>query len=84
MFIALKCKHCIYRFHIARRTGAMSREVFNGRTVRQSEGSWTAKGLVERRMADGGWRMADGSFYFFLEPPLKNTQIEAFIRPATV
>ena len=39
----------------------MSGEVFYGRTVRQSEGSQTAKGIVGRR--------ADGSFYFFLEPP---------------
>ena len=31
----------------------MSREVFYGRSVRRSEGSRTAKGIVGRRMADG-------------------------------
>ena len=48
-------------------------EVFYGRTVRRSEGSRTAKGIVGRRMAlsDGGWR-TDG-FYFFLEPPTSSS-----------
>ena len=31
----------------------MSGEVFYGRSVRQSEGSWTAKGIVGQRSADG-------------------------------
>ena len=42
----------------------MSGEVFYGRTVRRSEGSRTAKGIV-------GWQTV-GSFYFFLEPPHLN------------
>ena len=42
----------------------MSGEVFYGRSVRRSEGSRTAKGIVGRR--------TDESFYFFLEPPHKN------------
>ena len=68
---ALKCftlkgKHRIgltplYWPQVRRRTGAMSREVFYGQSVHQSEGSQTAKGIRGRRM--------DGSFYFFLEPP---------------
>ena len=35
-------------------------EIFYGPSVRRSEGTWVAKGIVGRRMADGGWRMADG------------------------
>ena len=42
---------------VGRRTGAMSGEVFNGR----SEGSRTAEGIVGRR--------TDGSFYLSLEAP---------------
>ena len=41
------------RLDIGCRTGAMSREVFYGRSVRRSEGSRTAKGIVRRRTADG-------------------------------
>ena len=41
----------------------MSGEIFYGRMVRRSEGSWTARAL-----SDGG-RRTIGSFYFFLEPP---------------
>ena len=32
------------RLDVGRQTGAMSREVFYGRSVRRSEGSWTAEG----------------------------------------
>ena len=54
---ALKCKHRIgltplYWPLVGRRTRAMSGEVFYGRTVRQLEGSRTAKGIVGRRTAD--------------------------------
>ena len=40
------------RSDVGRRTGAMSGEVFYGRSVRRSEGSRTAKGIVGRRTAD--------------------------------
>ena len=49
------------RSDVGRRTRAMSGEVFYGQTVRRSEGSRAAKGIVGRRTV--------GSFYFFLEPP---------------
>ena len=41
------------RSDVRRQTGAMSREVFYGRTVCRSEGSRTAKGIVGRRTAVG-------------------------------
>ena len=51
----------LYWPQVGRQTGAMSGEVFYGRSVRRLEGSRTVKGIV------GRW--TDGSFYFFLEPP---------------
>ena len=57
-FLHFRAKHWT---QVERQTGAMSREVFYGRSVGQSEGSRTAKSNVGRR--------TDGSFYFFLKPP---------------
>ena len=49
----------------------MSGEVFYGRSVRRSEGSRAAKGIVGR--------LTDGSFYFFLEPPQMNQLLFALM-----
>ena len=46
----------LYWPQVGRRTGAMSGEVFYGRSVRWLEGSRTAKGIVGRRTADG-WKL---------------------------